>query len=63
MNVKAAALIFLFIFATIATTYVVEISTSQTSSKNFSFNQPSSVVQLYDMVEPQEEIDTPAMPT
>jgi hypothetical protein len=64
LNVKAVALIFLVIFAATATAYLVGISHSQIITKNISYTESRSIIQVDDdLVEPQKEIDTPGMPT
>lgn len=64
MNVKAAILIFLVIFAAAATTLMLEISNSQILNQNMCDTESNSIIQIDDdLVEPQKEIDTPGMPT
>jgi len=64
LNVKAAILIFLVIFAAAATTLMLEISNSQILNQNMCDTESNSIIQIDDdLVEPQKEIDTPGMPT
>ncbi len=64
MNVKAAILIFLVIFAAAATTLMLEISNSQILNQNMCDTESNSIIEIDDdLVEPQKEIDTPGMPT
>ncbi|MCL6578962.1 MAG: hypothetical protein K6T73_06190 [Candidatus Bathyarchaeota archaeon] len=64
MNIKAVALIFLVIFATTATAYLVGISHSQIITKSIHYTESPGIIQVDDdLVEPQKEIDTPGMPT
>ena len=64
MNVKAAILIFLVVFAAAATTLMLEISNSQILNQNMCDTESNSIIEIDDdLVEPQKEIDTPSMPT
>lgn len=64
MNVKAAILIFLVVFAAAATTLMLEISNSQILNQNMCDTESNSIIEIDDdLVEPQKEIDTPGMPT
>lgn len=64
LNVKAAILIFLVVFAAAATTLMLEISNSQILNQNMCDTESNSIIQIDDdLVEPQKEIDTPGMPT
>jgi len=64
LNVKAAILIFLVIFAAAATTLMLEISNSQILNQNMCDTESNSIIEIDDdLVEPQKEIDTPGMPT
>ena len=64
MNVKAAILIFLVVFAAAATTLMLENSNSQILNQNMCDTESNSIIEIDDdLVEPQKEIDTPSMPT
>jgi len=64
LNVKAAILIFLVVFAAAATTLMLEISNSQILNQNMCDTESNSIIEIDDdLVEPQKEIDTPSMPT
>ena len=64
LNVKAAILIFLVIFAAATTTFLLGISNSQILNQNMCGTESNSIIQIDDdLIEPQEEIDTPGMPT
>jgi len=64
LNVKAAILIFLVVFAAAATTLMLEISNSQILNQNMCDTESNSIIEIDDdLVEPQKEIDTPGMPT
>ena len=64
MNVKAAILIFLVVFAAAATTLMLENSNSQILNQNMCDTESNSIIEIDDdLVEPQKEIDTPGMPT
>jgi len=64
LNVKAAILIFLVVFAAAATTLMLENSNSQILNQNMCDTESNSIIEIDDdLVEPQKEIDTPGMPT
>lgn len=65
MNVKALSLIFLIVFATVATSVVLYVSSSQVIQESADLTKCYSVVQVDGGVgvEPNgKEIDCPAMP-
>jgi len=64
MKVKALSLIFLVVFAALATSIVLCLSSSQIAKGNSNFTKSYNIVQVGDGgVEPDgKEIDTPGMP-
>jgi hypothetical protein len=63
MNGKALLLIFLVVFAAVATSFVL-LSSSAPISGDVNFAESHSVVQVFGEVEPEGiEIDDPGMPT
>jgi hypothetical protein len=64
MNVKALTLIFLVVFATAATVFVVALPNGRTAEENVGFTKSHGVVQIDNgtSAEPNGEIDNPGMP-
>jgi len=66
MKVKVMPLIFMVVFAVIATSVVLHFSSSQIAQENFDFGKSYNTLQIDNDdqvgVEPLKEIDTPEMP-
>lgn len=65
MKVKVMALIFMVVFAVVATSIVINLSSSQTVEENVDFDESYNTLQMNDDevgVELLGEIDTPGMP-
>jgi uncharacterized protein YwlG (UPF0340 family) len=64
MNVKALALIFLVIFASAATVFVVGLSSSRVTEESVGSTKSHSIVQIDNetVVQPNGPIDCPGMP-
>jgi hypothetical protein len=64
LNLKAVVLVFLIVFAATATLCLAGILSSQVVDKEVSYTKSRNIMQVGgDLIEPQEEIDTPGMPT